>query len=392
MVAHADLTDTGCGDRDVDLFEDFRTTVLTELDALRHIDSWQIQRSLSNASRARPSIGPVICLPAFCSSAAALGPWPAAAQPTCQGEFVNERTEAVKAYLLDLQDRICATLETEDGGARFVEDAWARPAGGGGRTRVIENGALIEKGGVNFSHVHGSGLPPSASAHRPELAGRGFEALGVSLVIHPENPYVPTSHANVRFFIAEKEGEEPVWWFGGGFDLTPYYGNEEDCVHWHRVARDACAPFGADVYPRYKEWCDRYFHIKHRNEPRGVGGLFFDDLNDWDFDTSFAFMRAVGDAYIEAYLPIVQRRKAIPYGERERAFQELRRGRYVEYNLVYDRGTLFGLQSGGRTESILMSLPPLVRWGYDKHPEPGSPEARLTEYFLQDRDWLGEQR
>ena len=304
---------------------------------------------------------------------------------------MNDRTEAVKAYLLELQDRICAALEAEDGGARFAEDAWTRPAGGGGRTRVIENGALIEKGGVNFSHVHGSGLPPSASAHRPELAGRGFEALGVSLVIHPHNPYVPTSHANVRFFIAEKEGEEPVWWFGGGFDLTPYYGFEEDCVHWHRVARDACAPFGAEVYPRYKEWCDRYFHIKHRNEPRGVGGLFFDDLNQWDFDTSFAFMRAIGDAYLKAYLPIVQARKAVVYGERERGFQLLRRGRYVEYNLVYDRGTLFGLQSGGRTESILMSLPPLVSWGYDKHPEPGTPEARLTEYFLQDRDWLAGQ-
>jgi len=305
--------------------------------------------------------------------------------------FVNDRTEAVKAYLLDLQDRICAALEAEDGEACFVEDAWTRPGGGGGRTRVIESGALIEKGGVNFSHVHGTGLPPSASAHRPELAGRGFEALGVSLVIHPQNPYVPTSHANVRFFIAEKEGEEPVWWFGGGFDLTPYYGFDEDCVHWHRAARDACAPFGADVYPRYKEWCDRYFHIKHRNEPRGVGGLFFDDLNQWDFDTSFAFTRAVGDAYLDAYLPIVRKRKATAFGEREREFQLLRRGRYVEYNLVYDRGTLFGLQSGGRTESILMSLPPQVSWGYDKQPEPGTPEARLTEYFLQDRDWLKEQ-
>jgi len=305
--------------------------------------------------------------------------------------FVNDRTEAVKAYLLDLQDRICAALEAEDGEACFVEDAWTRPGGGGGRTRVIESGALIEKGGVNFSHVHGTGLPPSASAHRPELAGRGFEALGVSLVIHPQNPYVPTSHANVRFFIAEKEGEEPVWWFGGGFDLTPYYGFDEDCVHWHRVARDACAPFGADVYPRYKEWCDRYFYIKHRNEPRGVGGLFFDDLNQWDFDTSFAFTRAVGDAYLDAYLPIVRKRKATAFGEREREFQLLRRGRYVEYNLVYDRGTLFGLQSGGRTESILMSLPPQVSWGYDKQPEPGTPEARLTEYFLQDRDWLKEQ-
>lgn len=222
---------------------------------------------------------------------------------------MTSRTEAVKAYLLDLQDRICSALETEDGGARFVEDAWVREAGGGGRTRVIGDGKVIEKGGVNFSHVFGAGLPPSASAHRPELAGRGFEALGVSLVIHPHNPHVPTSHANVRFFIAEKEGEEAVWWFGGGFDLTPYYGNEEDCIHWHRVAEQACAPFGADVYPRYKAWCDRYFHLKHRGEPRGIGGLFFDDLNEWDFDTCFAFIRAIGDAYVNAYLPIIQRRK-----------------------------------------------------------------------------------
>ncbi|TBV08828.1 oxygen-dependent coproporphyrinogen oxidase [Stutzerimonas kirkiae] len=303
---------------------------------------------------------------------------------------MNDRIESIKTYLLDLQDRICAALEAEDGHARFIEDAWQRPGGGGGRTRVIENGALIEKGGVNFSHVFGTGLPPSASAHRPELAGRGFQALGVSLVIHPENPHVPTSHANVRFFSAEKEGEEPVWWFGGGFDLTPYYGVEEDCVHWHQVARDACAPFGAEVYPRFKEWCDRYFHLRHRNEPRGVGGLFFDDLNQWDFDTSFAFLRAIGDAYLAAYLPIVQRRKGTPFSEAQREFQAFRRGRYVEYNLVYDRGTLFGLQSGGRTESILMSLPPVVRWGYDWKAQPGTPEARLTEYFLQERDWLGE--
>lgn len=231
---------------------------------------------------------------------------------------MTTRTEAVKAYLLDLQDRICSALETFETDTRFIEDAWTRPAGGGGRTRVIENGSVIEKGGVNFSHVFGSGLPPSASAHRPELAGRGFEALGVSLVIHPHNPHVPTSHANVRFFIAEKEGEEPVWWFGGGFDLTPYYGNEEDCIHWHRVAEQACAPFGPGVYSRYKAWCDTYFHIKHRNEPRGIGGLFFDDLNEWDFDTSFAFMRAIGDAYIDAYLPIVQRRKAMAYTEQQR--------------------------------------------------------------------------
>lgn len=301
---------------------------------------------------------------------------------------MNPPLEAVKAYLLDLQERICAALEAEDGAAAFVEDAWTRPTGGGGRTRVIAEGALLEKGGVNFSHVHGDSLPPSASAHRPELAGRSFEAMGVSLVMHPRNPHIPTAHANVRFFLAEKPGEAPVWWFGGGLDLTPYYGNEADCVHWHQVCHDACAPFGADVYPRYKAWCDRYFHLKHRGEPRGIGGLFFDDLNDWDFDTCFAFQRAIGDAFVDAYLPIVQRRRHQPYSEAEREFQAYRRGRYVEFNLVYDRGTLFGLQSGGRTESILMSLPPEVRWGYDWKPVPGSPEARLTDFFLTDRDWL----
>jgi coproporphyrinogen III oxidase len=302
---------------------------------------------------------------------------------------VSDSIEAVKAYLLDLQERICRALQTEDGQATFIEDAWQRPAGGGGRTRVIAEGAVFEKGGVNFSHVFGDSLPPSASAHRPELAGRGFQALGVSLVMHPRNPHVPTSHANVRLFSAEKDGEEPVWWFGGGFDLTPYYGNEADCVHWHRVAEQACAPFGADVYPRYKAWCDRYFQLKHRGEPRGIGGLFFDDLNDWDFATCFAFIRAIGDAYCEAYLPIVRRRKATPFSVQQREFQAFRRGRYVEFNLVYDRGTLFGLQSGGRTESILMSLPPEVRWAYDWQPQAGSAEARLTEYFLQNRDWLG---
>ena len=296
--------------------------------------------------------------------------------------------DAVKAYLLDLQDRICAALEAEDGKARFFEDSWQRPAGGGGRTRVIENGAVIEKGGVNFSQVFGDNLPPSASAHRPELAGRTFQALGVSLVIHPENPQVPTSHANVRFFIAEKEGEAPVWWFGGGFDLTPYYGNEEDCVHWHRVAQQACEPFGADVYPKYKAWCDRYFHLKHRGEPRGIGGLFFDDLNEWDFDTCFAFMRAIGDAYITAYLPIVQKRKATPFTEAQREFQAYRRGRYVEFNLVFDRGTLFGLQSGGRTESILLSMPPHASWSYRREDAPGTPEHELLERFLVRRDWL----
>ena len=296
--------------------------------------------------------------------------------------------DQVKHYLLDLQDRICRDLEAQDGDATFVEDAWQREQGGGGRTRVMTNGAVFEKGGVNFSHVFGGQLPPSATQARPELAGRSFEALGVSLVMHPHNPYVPTSHANVRFFIAEKEGEPPVWWFGGGFDLTPYYGFEEDCVHWHTVARDACAPFGDEVYPRFKKWCDDYFYLKHRQEPRGIGGLFFDDLNQPDFEQSFALMQAVGNAYLPAYTPIVQRRKNAAYGERERHFQLYRRGRYVEFNLVFDRGTLFGLQSGGRTESILMSLPPMVSWQYDWKAEPGSPEARLTDYFLQDRDWL----
>ena len=303
---------------------------------------------------------------------------------------MNEQVAAVKDYFLELQARICAALEDEDGSARFMEDAWQRPGGGGGKTRVISNGAVIEKGGVNFSHVMGENLPPSASAHRPELAGRHFQALGVSLVIHPENPYVPTSHANVRFFIAEQQGQAPVWWFGGGFDLTPYYGFDEDCRHWHQVARDACTPFGEALYPRYKDWCDRYFYLKHRAEPRGIGGLFFDDLNGPDFDSCFAFTRSVGDAYLKAYLPIIARRKNTPYGEREREFQAFRRGRYVEFNLVYDRGTLFGLQSGGRTESILMSLPPQVHWGYDWHPEPGSPEAHLSEHFLTVKDWLAE--
>lgn len=290
---------------------------------------------------------------------------------------------AVKHYFMDLQDRICAALENEDGEATFVEDDWGR-----GRSRVITDGAVIEKGGVNFSHVQGDAMPASATAHRPELAGRRFQAMGVSLVIHPSNPYVPTSHANVRFFVAEKDGEAPVWWFGGGYDLTPFYGNKDDCVHWHRTARDACAPFGDDVYPRFKKWCDEYFYLKHREECRGVGGLFFDDYNDAGFDDSFAFMRSVGDSYIDAYLPIVQRRRDTPYGERERQFQLYRRGRYVEFNLVYDRGTLFGLQSGGRTESILMSMPPLVRWEYNWQPEPDSPEAALTRDFLPPKDWL----
>lgn len=296
--------------------------------------------------------------------------------------------QAVKAYLLDLQDRICTELERADGSGRFVEDQWDRAEGGGGRSRVLTEGAVIEKGGVNFSHVHGDKLPASATAARPELAGRSFEAMGVSLVIHPHNPYVPTSHANVRFFIAEKEGAEPVWWFGGGYDLTPYYGNEEDCHFWHQTAKDACEPFGDEIYPRFKKWCDDYFYLKHRDEARGVGGLFFDDLNELGFEQSFALMRSIGDSYTKAYCPIIERRKDVEYGERERQFQLYRRGRYVEFNLVYDRGTLFGLQTGGRTESILMSLPPLVRWEYDWQPEPGSAEAELTEKFLPHRDWV----
>jgi coproporphyrinogen III oxidase len=295
---------------------------------------------------------------------------------------------AVKAYLLDLQDRICQALAAEDGGKGFIEDNWTRAEGGGGRSRVLADGKVIEKGGVNFSHVQGTQMPASATAHRPELAGRAFEAMGVSLVIHPHNPYVPTSHANVRFFIAEKEGAAPVWWFGGGYDLTPYYGNEADVVHWHQTAKDACDPLGEHLYPKFKKWCDDYFFLKHRGEARGVGGLFFDDYNAENFEHSFALMRAVGDSYIPAYLPIVNARKAMAYTERERDFQLYRRGRYVEFNLVYDRGTLFGLQTGGRTESILMSLPPLVRWEYNWQPEAGSPEAELYENFLPHRDWL----
>jgi coproporphyrinogen III oxidase len=309
------------------------------------------------------------------------------------------RAAAVRSYLLALQDRICAALEAEDGKGRFDEDDWSRgsqagdsgPAlGGGGRTRVLRGGDLFEQAGVNFSHVTGASLPPSATAARPELEGRSFEALGVSLVIHPENPHVPTSHANVRFFIAEKPGEEAVWWFGGGYDLTPYYPVLEDIVHWHRTARSACEPFGSDVYPEFKSWCDRYFYLRHREEARGVGGLFFDDLNEWGFERSFEFLQAVGDSYLDAYLPIVERRKSRSWTQLQREFQLYRRGRYVEFNLVYDRGTLFGLQSGGRTESILMSLPPLVSWRYDWKPEPGSEEAVVYEY-LEPRDWVESQ-
>jgi coproporphyrinogen III oxidase len=329
---------------------------------------------------------------------------------------------AVKSYLLGLQDHICRELAAEDGSADFITDNWTRPEGGGGRTRILTEGAVFEKAGVAFSHVTGDKLPPSATAHRPELAGKKWEALGVSLVLHPRNPHVPTSHANVRFFCAhtasgtvQAKGEglkakgsdtsipsplasrpspetgaadaAPVWWFGGGFDLTPYYGYEDDCAHWHRTARDAVTPFGETLHPRFKKWCDDYFYLKHRAEPRGIGGLFFDDFNELGFDRSFALMRAVGDAFLPAYRPIVAKRKTTPHGDRERQWQLYRRGRYVEFNLVWDRGTLFGLQSGGRTESILMSLPPLVRWDYNHQPSPGSPEARLHEVFLKPRDW-----
>jgi len=302
----------------------------------------------------------------------------------------NDHIEQVRNYLLDLQDSICRAFEAADGGAHFRADSWQRAEGGGGRSRVMEGGAVFEKAGINFSHVFGAGLPPSATASRPELAGRSFQAMGVSLVIHPDNPYVPTSHANVRFFVAEKPGADPVWWFGGGFDLTPYYGFVEDAQHWHRIAREACSACGDDVYPRYKQWCDDYFFLKHRNEPRGIGGLFFDDLNEQGFEYSCGLMMSIGNHYLPAYLPIVERRKAMAFGEREKDFQRYRRGRYVEFNLVYDRGTLFGLQSGGRTEAILMSLPPEVRWRYDWHPEPDTPEAELYEVFLKPRDWLAE--
>jgi coproporphyrinogen III oxidase len=300
--------------------------------------------------------------------------------------------ERVKEYLLGLQDDICSGLEAADGSGRFREDLWQRETGGGGRTRVLEQGDVFEQAGVNFSHVFGKRLPPSATAARPELEGRDFQALGISLVIHPNNPYVPTSHANVRFFIASKPGaqddeDESIWWFGGGYDLTPYYPNMEDVIHWHKAAKETCQRFGEDVYPRYKQSCDDYFYLKHRNETRGVGGLFFDDLNEWGFERSFEFMQAIGNSYLPAYLPIVRRRQQMTYGDRERAFQLYRRGRYVEFNLVYDRGTLFGLQSGGRTESILMSLPPVVNWRYDYQPEAGSAEAEL-DWYLKPRDWL----
>lgn len=296
--------------------------------------------------------------------------------------------EDISVYLKGLQDTICNTLEELDTGVKFKQDEWQRESGGGGRTRVLCDGEVFEQAGVSFSHVYGDTLPASATANRPELAGATFQAMGVSLVVHPTNPYVPTTHMNVRFFMAEKPGMEPVWWFGGGFDLTPYYGFEEDCVHWHQNAEKACAPFGEDLYPRYKKWCDDYFYLEHRQEARGIGGLFFDDVNDGDFESSFAFMKSVGNHFIPAYAPIVKKRKDHEYDVQQKAFQLYRRGRYVEFNLVYDRGTLFGLQSGGRTESILMSMPPQVIWRYDWQPAEGSVEDKLYTDFLPAKDWL----
>lgn len=296
----------------------------------------------------------------------------------------------VKNYLLDLQNRNCELLENQDGSEKFKEDNWERAEGGGGRTRIMQNGNVFEQAGVGFSHVFGDQLPPAATTQRPDLAGRGFQAMGVSIVIHPNNPYVPTSHCNVRFFIAEKENEEPVWWFGGGYDLTPYYGFKEDATFWHQTAKHACDDVNPALYPKFKKWCDDYFFIKHRNEARGVGGLFFDDYNDDGFNNSFKLFKSVGDSFLQAYLPIVDRRKDHAFGEQQKNFQLYRRGRYVEFNLVYDRGTLFGLQSGGRTESILMSLPPNVRWQYDWQPESGSEEEKLYTDFLPARDWLND--
>lgn len=293
----------------------------------------------------------------------------------------------VLTYLESLQDNICNELSKLDGN-KFVEDKWTREEGGGGRSRVLRNGSVFEQAGVNFSRVSGDQLPTAATTQRPELSGSSFEAAGGSLVLHPHNPYAPTSHCNVRFFLAQPKDKDPIWWFGGGFDLTPYYGFEEDAVHWHQTAKRACDPFANDTYNKYKKWCDEYFYLPHRKETRGIGGLFFDDLNEPDFDTSFSFLRSVGDHFIPAYLPIVEKRKDLTFGDRERQFQLYRRGRYVEFNLVYDRGTLFGLQSGGRTESILMSLPPQVRWEYNWQPENGSPEADLYDNFLHAKDWL----
>tara|TARA_R110002096_G_scaffold57426_2_gene145589 strand:+ start:450 stop:1355 length:906 start_codon:yes stop_codon:yes gene_type:complete len=294
----------------------------------------------------------------------------------------------VKTYLQELQDRICTALEQADGTARFARDGWERAGGGGGESRVMTNGDIFEQAGVGFSHVFGSEMPPSATRQRPELAGKTFQAVGVSLVLHPNNPFVPTTHANFRFFTAGEK--DPVWWFGGGYDLTPFYPFHDDVLHWHRTAKLACDPYGESLYPRYKDWCDKYFFLKHRDETRGVGGLFFDDVNEAGFDDSFAFLKSVGDSFLDAYLPIVERRHKHPFDDRHRQFQLYRRGRYVEFNLLYDRGTLFGLQSGGRTESILMSLPPQVRWQYNWQPQPGSDEARLYDTYLRPQDWLGD--
>ena len=303
--------------------------------------------------------------------------------------MIGPRIEEVIASFRDFQARCCSALANREG-MDFTSESWRHESGGGGTTRVIENAPNLEKGGVNFSHVRGESLPPSASASRPGIAGKPFEATGVSLVIHPRNPFVPTSHMNVRLFVADPGSENPVWWFGGGYDLTPYYPFDEDCVHWHRTARDACDRHNRDWYPAFKQQCDEYFYLRHRNEARGIGGIFFDDLNTPDFDACFAFVKDVADSYIDAYLPILERRADHPYEEQHREFQALRRGRYVEFNLVYDRGTLFGLQSGGRTESILMSLPPAVQWRYDWQPEPGSREHRLTDHYLVPRDWVAE--
>ncbi len=300
---------------------------------------------------------------------------------------VEAAVSAVASYLRDCQDRLCVLFEAMDGQAVFQEDCWKNPSSGGGRTRLMSDGRVFERAGVNFSHVQGEALPSAATKRNAELVGRRFQALGVSIVVHPKNPYVPTSHANFRFFVAEKEGADPIWWFGGGFDLTPYYGFEDDCRHWHHTAEIACDTVGKNVYAKFKESCDQYFYLKHRDEHRGIGGLFFDDLNEWGFERTFEFIKKASQAYIDAYFPIVERRKNHPFGEREVEFQRYRRGRYVEFNLIYDRGTLFGLQFGGRTESILMSLPPTVVWRYNWKPEPGTEEARLCEYYLVPKDW-----
>ncbi|MDT8428008.1 MAG: oxygen-dependent coproporphyrinogen oxidase [Pseudomonadales bacterium] len=316
-------------------------------------------------------------------------PEPAAPEPIAPEKVGEEQIQAVKSWLLDLQQQICAGLAAIDGKQQFITDSWQREAGGSGITRVISDGAVFEKGGVNFSHVYGDSLPPSASATRPEMAGRSYQAMGVSLVIHPDNPFVPTSHANFRFFIAEKPGEAPVWWFGGGYDLTPYYGDEADCRHWHATAKAACDPFGQEIYPEFKHACDEYFYLRHREEARGIGGLFFDDFNRMGFQRSFALVQSIGNSYLPAYAPIVERQKHHAFEANHKQFQRYRRGRYVEFNLVYDRGTLFGLQSGvGRIESILMSLPPEVSWVYDWHPQPGSEEQRLYTDFLPHREWV----